>query len=69
MVAPQIITRACCACQRVQIDGRWVQASAQNKDELLLTHTYCPACYHHALADLRLQLETPRRAALVPAYG
>ncbi|MCX7009864.1 MAG: hypothetical protein NTY53_21920 [Kiritimatiellaeota bacterium] len=69
MVAPKIITRACCVCQRVQINGRWVHTSAQAKDELLLTHSYCPVCYHHALANLRLEMATPRHAALVLAYG
>jgi len=69
MVAPKIITRSCCVCQRVQINGRWVRASAQTKAALLLTHTYCPECFHHALAELRLPVTTPRSAALVLACG
>jgi hypothetical protein len=69
MVAPKLITRSCCVCQRVQIDERWVQASAQAKSSLLLTHTYCPECFHHALADLRLPAITPRTADLELVCG
>jgi hypothetical protein len=69
MVAPHIITRSCCVCQRVEQGTHWVRISAHEKANLLLTHTYCPECFHHALADLHPPAAQPRPAAFVLACG
>ncbi len=69
MVAPHTILRSCCVCQRVEQNARWVRLPAQAKAGLLLTHTYCPECFHRALADLHPPVTQPRPAAFVLACG
>ena len=69
MVAPRTITRTCCVCQRVELDERWVFASALEKAALLLTHTYCPECFQRALAEFHQTAAQPQPTTLVLAYG
>jgi len=69
MVAPRTITRSCCVCQRVELSARWVRATVQEKAALLLTHTYCPECFHRALAELHPPTTESRPAAFVLACG
>jgi hypothetical protein len=69
MDACQAILRVCCVCRRVQVDERWVRQAEAPHATTLMTHTYCPACFHEALAHLHPPVTPPRPAALVLACG
>jgi len=56
-------------CRRVEVDERWVDQAEAPQVPTLVTHTYCPTCFHHALALLHPPVTPPRPAALVLACG
>ncbi len=65
----QPIQRACCVCHRVQQGEGWVRPAMVPEHTTLITHTYCPECFHRALARLHPPATPPRPAALVLACG
>lgn len=67
MLTTQPMLRACCVCHRVEVGARWVRRA--EAPEVPVTHTYCPPCFHHALAHLHVPVAPPRPAALVLACG
>ena len=69
MDASQPILRACCVCRRVQVDERWERPSSSPEPQSLVTHTYCPQCFHEALARLHPAAAPSLPAALVLACG
>jgi len=69
MVAPLPMLRACCVCHRVQVDEQWVCQPAAAHGPAQLTHTYCPTCYHQALAPLRSPAPAPQLAERELACG
>jgi ribosomal protein L44E len=42
----------CCECKRVRTQSGWLQEvdAAQQRHDY--THTYCPACFKHALQSI-----------------
>jgi hypothetical protein len=51
------------------LEQRWRYASAQEQADMVLTHTYCPECFHRTLAELQLPEAELRPTALVLACG
>ena len=69
MVAPLPMLRTCCVCHRVEVDEQWVSPELAPPAQAPMTHTYCPACFHRALAQLHPPPPPPRPAALVLVCG
>lgn len=69
MILTQPMLRACCVCHRVEVGERWVRRAEAPEATALVTHTYCPSCFHRALAHLHVPVAPPRPAALVLACG
>lgn len=43
----------CCVCNKTRVEGEWIPSTGA---EGMVSHTYCPRCLEHAMADLRREM-------------
>ncbi len=46
------MVKICCACQRTEIGGTWMEGIVLSADERL-THGYCPECFAEVMENLQ----------------
>ena len=44
----------CCVCKKVEENGTWRDAPSNGSTDTV-SHTYCPACLHEAVMDIRAE--------------
>lgn len=56
------MVKICCACQRTELGGTWMEGIVLPADERL-THGYCPECFAEAMKNLQAFITQHRLGA------
>ncbi|WP_456385152.1 hypothetical protein [Desulfolithobacter sp.] len=56
------MVKICCACQRTELGGIWVEGVVLPVDERL-THGYCPECFAEAMENLQVFIAAQQSGA------
>lgn len=58
------MTRQCCVCKRIHVDGRWVAPPWNIYSDPNVTHGYCERCYDDLMRSLGRSAHEIRRVRL-----
>ncbi len=54
------MTRQCCVCKMVYVDGKWVKKQISNNEEV--THGYCDRCFKKVMKKIHQSPALPTSA-------